>query len=108
MTAKIKRSRIVRLIKFLFSKEKSSSKPKTAFPIEYGFRVVEVGEYDIRVLITKNDIPYCQYDSEDASFYDPSHIELKDIPYKEKYTLWEHINKFDKEIDGFTFLCESF
>lgn len=105
MTEKIKRSRIVRLIKFLFSKEKSNSKPKTAFPIEYGFRVVEVGEYDIRVLITKNDIPYCQYDSSDYTFYNPNHLEFKKMPYKERRILREHINESGGGIDGMTF-CE--
>lgn len=107
MEKSIKRLRIVQLVKFfLLPKKKKNCKTDVAFPIEYTFQVVDADYYSIRVLIKKNNIPYCQYDSADSCFYDPNHIKPKELSVDEKYYIWKLINEFGKAIDGITFLFE--
>lgn len=104
MATKFRKNRIVRAIRFLLSREKNSRRATSS--IEYGFKVLEKKPYTMIVLVTKNDLPYCQFDSSEAKFYDEHHDEIKSISNDEKCFIWKLINEFQENIDEFTFIRE--
>lgn len=87
------------------SRKEGKSSSTEAFPVEYHFTVVDTDNDFMRIIITKNDIPYCQYDST-GEFFNPNHIGLKDMSVDEKSKLWHFINQHGENVDGITFCSD--
>ena len=63
----------------------------------YSFGVVKEDDIHSRIIITRNDIPYCQFF--DGVFMNPGGVEKKeDMPSSEKILLWKHMNHYGDDV----------
>ncbi len=62
----------------------------------YSFKVVKEDDISSRIIITRNDIPYCQFLN--GVFMNPGGVEKKDMPSSEKILLWKHINYYGDDV----------
>lgn len=63
----------------------------------YSFQVIWEDDINLRFIITRNNIPYCQFF--EGVFMDPNGVSKKDnMSITEKVLLWKHMNRFHDNV----------
>lgn len=66
----------------------------------YCFEVIREDDINLRFIITRDNIPYCQFF--EGVFMDPNGVRKKDMSITEKVLLWKHMNHFDDDVEANT------
>ncbi|MCI8353335.1 MAG: hypothetical protein HFJ58_07195 [Clostridia bacterium] len=74
-------------------KKKKAQKIRTH---SYSFGVVKEDDISSRIIITRDDTPYCQFSK--GVFMNPGGVGKKDMPSSEKILLWKHLNYYGDDV----------